>query len=144
MKMEYELTPEEGQELNREFEYNHKIMKAMGCTPEQIEQKLKIIRKRVLNRIYSRRRYQAKKIEDIKIHEIMELESDFLDLLDKIFNILFPPEEWPEIPIGTRLFGSVGSRKNISYEATKKFVHEATASAERFFRKNNQKSKVDK
>ena len=114
--MKYELTPEEQQELNQELEYNRKVMKTMGCTPEHIEQKLKIVRRRVLSRFYNRRQRRKRKIENIQRHRIMKRENSVRDLLDQTFDILFPPEERPDISPEMRLLNAIFGRKtNVPY-----------------------------
>lgn len=137
--MKYELTPEELQELIQELEYNCKVMKAMGFTPERIEQKLKILRRR----FYNRRRYRKKKIENIQRHRIMKRENSVLDLLDQTFDILFPPEERPDISPEMRLLNAIFGRKtNVPYDVAEEFVRRVTEDAERLVKEYNQEAKA--
>ena len=137
--MKYELTPEELQELNRKLECNRKVMKAMHFTPESIEQKLKIVRRS----FYNRSRYRKKKIENLKIHRIMKRENSVLDLLDQTFDILFPPEERPDISPETRLLNAIFGRKtNVPYDVAEEFVRRVTEEAERLVKEYNQEAKA--
>lgn len=141
--MKYELTPEEQQEINQELEYNRKVMKAMGFAPERIKQKLKIVRRRVLSRFYNRRQRRKKKIENIQIHRIMKRENSVRDLLDQTFDILFPPEERPDMPPETRLLNAIFGRKtNVPYDAAEEFVRRVTEDAERLVKEYNQEAKA--
>ena len=136
--MKYELTPDEERELNQELERIQKMLEDMNCTQEYINHELKKVRTKFRSRIAGRRFYRKKKIENLKIHRIMKRESAALDLLDRTFEILFPPEDCVNTPQEIRLLNAVyGRRANVPFDVAREFVRRVIWDAERLVREYN-------
>ncbi|UKI31662.1 MAG: hypothetical protein L6W00_28680 [Lentisphaeria bacterium] len=136
--MKYELTNDEERELNQELERSRKMLESMNCTREYINHELKKVRSKFLSRIAGKRFYRKKKIENLKAHRILKRESAVIDLLDRTFDILFPPEDHPHIPPETKLLNAVyGRRANVPFEVAREFVSRVICDAERLVREYN-------
>lgn len=136
--MKYELTNDEERELNQELERSRKILESMNCTQEYINHELKKVRSKFLSRIAGKRFYRKKKIENLKAHRILKRESAVIDLLDRTFDILFPPEDHSHIPPETKLLNAVyGRRANVPAVIVEEFVRRVISDAERLVREYN-------
>lgn len=136
--MKYELTNDEEHELNQELERSRKMLESMNCTQEYINHELKKIRSKFRSRIAGKRFYRKKKIENLKAHRILKRESAALDLLDRTFDILFPPEDSVNTPQEIRLLNAVyGRRANVPFDVAREFVRRVIWDAERLVREYN-------
>lgn len=136
--MKYELTNDEERELNQELERSREMLESMNCTQEYINHELKKVRSKFRSRIAGKRLYRKKKIENLKAHRILKRESAALDLLDRTFDILFPPEDSVNTPKEIRLLNAVyGRRANVPFDVTREFVRRVIWDAERLVREYN-------
>lgn len=136
--MKYELTNDEERELNQELERSRKMLESMNCTQEYINHELKKVRSKFRSRIAGKRFYRKKKIENLKAHRILKRESAVIDLLDRTFDILFPPEDHLHIPPETKLLNAVyGRRANVPAVIVEEFVRRVISDAERLVREYN-------
>lgn len=136
--MKYELTNDEERELNQELERSRKMLESMNCTQEYINHELKKVQSKFRSRIAGKRFYRKKKTENLRAHRILKRESAVIDLLDRTFDILFPPEGQPHIPPETKLLNAVyGRRANVPAVVVEEFVRRVISDAERLVREYN-------
>ena len=136
--MKYELTNDEERELNQELERSRELLESMNCTQEYINHELKKVRSKFRSRIAGKRLCRKKKIENLKARRILKRESAALDLLDRTFDILFPPEDSVNTPQEIRLLNAVyGRRANVPFDVAREFVRRVIWDAERLVREYN-------